>query len=191
LAHKLQKAVVIAALALSGTAASALQKRPFSHKYHLTQVSGCEGCHKNVSTSTQASDNLLPDRESCTNCHDEVTIKEPRPMQVQKFNHSLHVKGGDPKTVCTGCHKGIDKSEVIVWKPGGKVNFPKMADCLLCHSKIDPPETCKKCHSPEFQIKPVNHTTEWVNAHSDGKVKLDKSGCAVCHGRAFKCQGCH
>jgi hypothetical protein len=218
LAHQLQKGILIAVLALGATAASARQKRPFSHKYHLTQVSGCEGCHKNVSTSTQASDNLLPDREACVNCHEEVTIKEPRPMQVQKFNHALHVKMGNPahhmamaieqgkylappgdrkaqldaaKSACAACHIGIEQSEVIVWKPEGKANFPHMADCLICHTKIDPPESCKKCHSPEFHIKPANHTTEWVNAHSDGKAKLDKSGCAVCHGRTFKCQGCH
>lgn len=218
MANHLQKGLLIVWLVLCGTGASAWQKRPFSHKYHLTQVASCESCHQTAATSTKASDNLLPTREACVTCHDEIVIKEPRPLNVQKFNHALHLKMGNPahhlamaieqgkylappgdrkkqldaaKNACTACHIGIEESEVIVWKPEGKANFPKMADCLVCHTKIDPPDSCQKCHAAQFSLKPASHTPEWVDGHSDTKANIDKSGCAVCHGRNFRCQGCH
>ena len=31
----------------------------------------------------------------------------------------------------------------------------------------------------------------FMDAHSSGKMKLDKTTCAVCHGRQFTCMGCH
>ena len=61
----------------------------------------------------------------------------------------------------------------------------------MCHNQINPPDSCKKCHSAETAVKPATHTTEWVNKHSDKQANIDKTGCAVCHGRNFRCQGCH
>ena len=75
-------------------ASAAAPRRPFSHKYHLTQVAACENCHTNAATSTQASDNLIPDKSACATCHDEIEIGDPRPTGVQKFNHAKHVAMG-------------------------------------------------------------------------------------------------
>jgi len=169
LAHLLQTPILIAFL-FAG---------PFSHKYHLTQVSACQSCHKTAETSTQASDNLLPDRDSCLPCHDEVKIKEPRVMKVQIFNHAKHVS-----MKCADCHRGVPTDEA-------KTFFPKMADCIVCHSKVNPPESCKQCHAADFQLKPVDHTREFAEVHSTGKLKVDTAACAVCHGKNFRCQGCH
>jgi hypothetical protein len=66
-----------------------------------------------------------------------------------------------------------------------------MADCLVCHSQIDPPFSCEFCHAPGDHLKPVSHTPDFIDTHTSGKLKLDKSSCAVCHGRTFTCQGCH
>ena len=65
--------VVLGVAVLSGA-----PKRPFSHKYHLTQVAACENCHTLATESTKASDNLLPDKSACATCHDEVEIGAPR-----------------------------------------------------------------------------------------------------------------
>jgi hypothetical protein len=191
-------------------------QKPFSHKYHLTQVSSCQGCHTTAETSTKASDNLLPDATSCVTCHDEVHIKEqPRDVGVQKFNHATHVKMGNvhpvvaasvksktfagdeskipaaaPKDGCVACHHGMDQSESIT-AANAKANYPQMAECLVCHSQINPPESCKKCHADNMTFRPASHTPEFSDNHSSGKANLDKASCAVCHGKKFTCKGCH
>ncbi len=70
--------------------------------------------------------------------------------------------------------------------------YPQMADCLVCHSRIEPPFSCEKCHAEGAQLKPANHTPAWLDTHSSGGIrKEDHTTCAVCHGRRFTCQGCH
>lgn len=81
---------------------------------------------------------------------------------------------------CQGCHRDADADA-----------FPKMADCLVCHSKIDPPESCAQCHLPQQQLRPSNHTEHFLSDHTSGKMNLNKATCAVCHGRTFTCLGCH
>jgi predicted CXXCH cytochrome family protein len=186
----------------------------FSHKVHLAQKIDCVVCHSAAPASTKVVDNLLPQRAVCLGCHEENTIpsiKTPRESAVSKFNHQLHVKMGnvaaviaraidnktylsppgdarkylDTKHPCTGCHRALQHSDAVT-----EAAFPRMADCLVCHNKIDPPFTCTKCHEDGAQLKPADHTADWIDAHSAGKIK-DKTGCAVCHGRRFTCLGCH
>ncbi len=91
---------------------------------------------------------------------------------------------------CTVCHRGIPESGDV---PHGKktaVHFPRMADCLVCHGEIKPPDSCKKCHvesTPNF--RPAGHTAEFADKHGD--TDFPRQGCAVCHGRKFTCKGCH
>ena len=67
-----------------------------------------------------------------------------------------------------------------------------MADCLVCHNKIDNPFSCEKCHTaPAVQLKPPSHTADYVDTHSSGKLQLDKPSCVICHGKEFTCLGCH
>ena len=192
--------------------------RPFSHKYHLSQVPACEQCHTDAAASTQASDNLLPLAGACARCHDEVQIKEPRKLNVQKFNHAKHLELGkklapailaaiENKTYlapagnrasylktdnpCAVCHLGIETSENIDARPEGKAHFPQMADCLVCHDQIDPPKSCKLCHGDDANLKPASHTKDFEERHADPKAKIDKTGCAVCHGRKITCGECH
>jgi hypothetical protein len=216
--NRIQK--LIAIILGAGVAASfaAAPPRPFSHKYHLTQVSACENCHTEAVNSTKASDNLLPAKEACVMCHDEVHIMGPRPASgVQKFNHAHHVKMGsaapliagavksgqylgleapslevlaNAKDACSGCHYGILASENVPHDKPVKAHFPQMADCLTCHSKIQPPESCKQCHeesTPNF--RPTSHTADFGDTHS--QKTLAKTGCFTCHGRKFTCKGCH
>jgi hypothetical protein len=199
------------AIALSAVGAE------FSHELHLKLVPTCVGCHSSAATSTQASDNLLPSDASCLKCHKEVSIKQPRQTVVAKFNHQLHARLGptiapmilqvldkrryltapapdlrrhlniSTNKACTGCHRGMDEIKVV-----SAANHPHMADCLVCHNKIDPPESCATCHSPaSMQFRPSNHTADILDRHTTKTSGLDKTTCAVCHGRTFTCLGCH
>lgn len=197
-------------LMIAGTAAA--QPRPFSHKLHLRLKLPCVACHATVTTSTKASDNNLPPEKFCLACHDHATIKQPAVTGVSKFNHQLHIRMGnvapliaaaidkktylsppgdirrhlDTKNACEACHRGMEESEAV-----SKENFPRMADCLVCHNKIDLPFSCEQCHDDVAALRPASHSTNFIDLHSSGKANLDKPSCTVCHGRNFRCMGCH
>ncbi len=218
MAHQLQKvSVLFLALGLAAAPAAAPPKRPFSHKFHLAQVPQCESCHTAATTSTKAEDSLIPHESSCATCHDEVHIAPARPTGVQKFNHAKHVEMGSAapliasaikaktylgtrpataaqleagKDACTGCHHGIAESEDVPVNSATKSHFPAMADCLVCHNKINPPDSCAKCHvasTPNF--RPTSHDAVFSDNHATKSVA--KTECATCHGRKFTCKGCH
>jgi predicted CXXCH cytochrome family protein len=181
------------------------QQKPFSHPQHLSLKLQCVTCHQAATASAKADDNLLPKPEMCVSCHtDGRAVKAPAKRVVTKFNHALHTKFGnvapmlvaaikgktylsakhpsnlETKTACAGCHHGIET---------GQDAFPYMADCLVCHNKIDAPFSCEKCHATA--IKPVDHTPDYMDWHNRNKEKLDRTTCAVCHGKEFHCLGCH
>jgi hypothetical protein len=188
---------------------------PFSHKIHLEQKIACVVCHSRAAVSVKAADNLLPNPAVCSGCHKDVKqVKALRSLTVSKFNHQLHVKLGTSiapaiakalesgaylgkksnihfadlttTNACTGCHRGMERSDAV-----SLAVFPNMADCLVCHNQVDPPFSCEKCHSPGQSLKPASHTNEWLESHSRKTVVKDKESCAVCHGREFRCLGCH
>lgn len=187
---------------------------PFSHKIHLAKNVACVVCHNRASASVKAGDNLLPNPAICTGCHtDARQIKAPRSLTVSKFNHQLHLKLGNVAPViakavdsgaylgkkstvhrpdlettnaCAACHRGLEHSDEV-----SLAVFPNMADCLVCHNKVDAPFSCEKCHDPGQALKPASHTNEWLESHSRRTVVKDKESCAVCHGREFRCLGCH
>lgn len=171
----------------------------------------CSSCHPLASTSKSAQDNLLPSAEACSPCHKEVSIKEPRELRVAVFDHARHLKMGnfapvlraavqsnaylskhgdmlhwlDTKNACLACHRGIQESTAV-----SKAHFPQMADCLVCHNKIDPPWSCETCHLQDKALKPASiHTNDFLDAHT--RKTTVKQDCAVCHGRKFTCLGCH
>jgi hypothetical protein len=217
-AHHLQKVIILSlALGFASATAAAPPKRPFSHKFHMTQVPQCESCHTAATTSTKADDILIPHESTCATCHDEVHISPARPTGVQGFNHAKHVEmgsvapliaaaiknktylGAHPATpaeldagkdACTGCHHGIAESENVPAEKATKAHFPAMADCLVCHNKISPPDSCAKCHvAPNGSFKPTTHDTAFSDNHATKAVA--KMECANCHGRKFTCKGCH
>jgi predicted CXXCH cytochrome family protein len=200
---------ILLAAALTAGAA----EKPFSHRVHLTLKLECTGCHSTASSSTRLQDNLLPQKAVCLKCHQDAAIGKPRASGVlTRFNHQLHLKLGNVAPViaraiesgaylsppgdlrkhlntanaCTACHRGLEESDAVT-----NAALPRMADCLVCHGKIEPPFSCEYCHEPGPHLKPASHTADWVDRHSSGKANLDKPSCAVCHGRTFTCQGCH
>ena len=191
-------------LAQAGAAA------PFSHKLHLKLKPDCLACHVSAATSTHVEDNNLPNPGVCRPCHENVAIKAPRVLMLARFSHAQHLKLGNiapavaaavrsktllappgdltqqlnTKNPCVACHHGIETSEET-----SRANFPRMAECLVCHNKVEPPFSCSTCHAQDAQLKPASHTADFADRHSQRTV--DKSGCAVCHGRQFTCMGCH
>jgi hypothetical protein len=209
LAALVQRLTGVSLLALLATAVPAAD---FSHRLHLKMKLECVGCHASVTNSTKVEDDNLPDKQVCLGCHKEATIKAPRRTLVAKFNHRQHLKMGniapviaaaidsgaylsprgeirkhlDTKNPCVACHRGLESSDKVT-----AADMPQMADCLVCHNKIEPPFSCTQCHREGAALKPASHVPEFTDDHSSGKMKLDKASCAVCHGRKFTCRGCH
>jgi predicted CXXCH cytochrome family protein len=193
-----------------------LTAAPFPHRLHLGMGIECLTCHPNAATSTKATDNLLPSRQVCLDCHEQVEIPSPPTTNLTKFSHAWHLRMGnvapiiaaaiDHKTYfqapgtdlpwvrshlnsrnpCQACHRGMEESDQVT-----RANLPQMSDCLVCHTKIEAPFSCWDCHSQEANLKPPSHVEHFMDTHSSGKVQLDKSTCAICHGRTFRCMGCH
>jgi predicted CXXCH cytochrome family protein len=209
LAHLLQGLILAAASALFAPAAG----KPFSHKLHLKLGLQCASCHSSA-TSTQPSDNNMPTQEACRACHEQPpSIKSPTATLVTRFSHQQHLRLGnfapviaaaiDGKTyhslpapeirrhlnssqACAACHRGMEESDQV-----SKANMPQMADCLVCHPRIDNPFSCEMCHAPGPHLKPASHTTHFLDSHSTGRANLDKPSCVICHGKRFTCLGCH
>lgn len=187
--------------------------QPFSHRIHLAAKLACADCHEAALTSTRVDDNLLPKREVCLKCHKTAEIGAPPATRLARFNHALHLKMGtlapviaaaidkkaylsvpaadlraqlNTQNPCEACHRGLETSD----RPG-RGGLPQMADCLACHSQIDPPYSCEFCHAKGANLKPASHTPDFLDTHTSGKLNLDKTTCAVCHGRHFRCLGCH
>ena len=185
---------------------------PFSHRLHLAMHLECVECHTAAPRSTRAEDNLLPSKEVCLQCHEDAAIPAPPSTRLSAFSHALHLKMGNvapyiagaidhhnylqpPGDIrrhlntgnpCQACHRGLEESDQVT-----RAALPQMADCLVCHTQIEPPFSCEDCHAKDAHLKPANHTDRFTDAHSSGKLNLDKTTCAVCHGRSFTCRGCH
>jgi hypothetical protein len=195
---------------------SARAAAPFSHKLHLRQGLECTYCHAAAPASRTVEDSLLPKKDVCLDCHQAATVPVPapdkRPTRLTRFSHALHLRMGDVAPFlaaaidrhnylqpsgdirrhlntgnpCEACHRGLEESDRVT-----RTALPRMADCLVCHTPIDPPFSCETCHAKDAPLKPAGHTATFMDAHSSGKLALDKSTCAVCHGRTFTCMGCH
>ena len=185
---------------------------------HLAMGMKCVTCHAAATTSTKAQDNLLPAREVCLGCHDDAEIPAPPVTNLTHFSHALHLKMGDvapflaaaidhknylrtpgdqtpwirnrlgTRDPCQACHRGLEESDRVT-----RAALPQMADCLVCHTVIEAPFSCWDCHAQDAELRPANHIEipHFMDAHSSGKVQLDKATCALCHGRNFRCMGCH
>lgn len=181
----------------------------------------CVTCHQSAAESAAATDANMPDEKVCLACHagdpvpavDTSFLGEKEPAErTFRFNHEFHLgmgnvapllaaavenggylgKPGDmarhlnTENACEACHRGLRETDVA-----GAANLPQMSDCLVCHSEIRNPFSCEKCHLEGVNLMPANHTRDFVDTHSTGRLGLDKSTCLPCHGRNFACMGCH
>jgi hypothetical protein len=181
----------------------------------------CLLCHPSASTSTAAADANMPGEEVCLACHsgdplprvDTSFLSERKPAgRIFRFNHQFHLQMGnvapllaaaiddgkylgrpgdlrarlDTENACEACHRGLAETDAAA-----DANLPRMSDCLVCHSNIDNPFSCEKCHREGVNLKPASHTRTFADTHSTGRLGLDKTTCLPCHGRHFTCMGCH
>ena len=109
-------------------------------------------------------------------------LASPQAVDVAALRAQLNTTNA-----CQACHRGLESATGALVK----ANFPHMEDCLVCHNKIDAPFSCEKCHGANVKLKPVNHSADFLDQHTTGKLGLDKSTCASCHGKRFTCLGCH
>jgi hypothetical protein len=185
---------------------------PFSHRVHLKLKPDCTSCHTSVTHSTRVEDNNLPSAVACKPCHEGVTIPPPPQTLLAHFSHEKHLQLGNVAPIlakaidkgqylsppgdirsqlngtnpCLACHRGMDTSDAV-----SRVNMPQMADCLVCHSKIELPFSCEECHGAGAKLRPADHPPEYLESHSRPDARFDKTTCTVCHGRRFRCLGCH
>jgi bacterioferritin-associated ferredoxin len=206
--------VRVSLLILLAGAAAAQTTKPFSHELHLKLPAklACVTCHASVQSSTRLEDNNLPPAAICLGCHKEASIGEPRKTILARFDHKKHLAMGnvapliaaaidsknylgqvddirrhlDSANQCAACHRGMEESV----EPA-RADLPQMADCLVCHNKIDNPFSCEFCHAKGAALKPSSHASDFLDTHTRKDAKFDKESCAICHGRRFQCLGCH
>ena len=190
----------------------------FSHPVHLNQGGlECTDCHASVSASKAASDSNLPRVESCLECHDgtrasviDLAAYHWKPVErTFRFDHQFHLRLGNlapllaraidsgtylgrhggirkylaTENQCEACHRGLAESD--------DHGMPQMSDCLVCHSEIENPFSCTTCHFGGTQLRPQDHTMEFVDRHASKDFDYDKATCLPCHGTNFACRGCH
>lgn len=133
--------------------------------------------------------------------------------RTYRFDHEFHLGLGDPAPLiaaaidsgnyygkpgdarrfldsgkaCAACHRGLEESLAVE----SSTHLPMMGDCIVCHTRIDNPFTCNECHLEGVDLRPADHSREFIDTHSTGKNTLDKQSCLPCHGRDFPCMGCH
>lgn len=169
----------------------------FSHKFHHELEIGCADCHEMASSSKLPTDNLLPDMESCYNCHDsdgECTLchKDPDNAVVYPritnyiafFSHEMHLKADDN---CMACHDGIENDDVVNVQVK---HLPKMASCTQCHDNPEQPDYCYSCHANSEELRPSDHLmATWKLEHGVASQTM-LNDCAECH-TTNACITCH
>jgi len=175
----------------------------FSHKLHtIEEELECNTCHESGTISITGKDNLLPEMETCSDCHDieaedncglchgDVDDPEEVPRietYMQNFSHKRHVESGFD---CQNCH------DPVKWKTSVETYIlPNMVSCINCHEEKAAPRECSECHLPEESLLPVSHNLDFKHNHSDLAISEDPTilkdkKCSTCHSVNY-CQDCH
>ncbi|MFI5405671.1 MAG: cytochrome C [Nitrososphaerales archaeon] len=169
----------------------------FSHAKHSDLVE-CADCHQTASESITLYDDLLPDHESCSDCHNVEEIEECNTCHyddkfeelVQKkpeliYNHKVHSSIG---VKCTDCHKGLDKVDYSFESPDV---VPAMEFCSGCHNEVElASNACESCHISTFDLTPITHrNNDFMRGHKFLYWEVD-ANCMMCHDNNT-CQECH
>lgn len=175
----------------------------FSHKYHLQEEElECSDCHAKVQDSKIGSDDLLPTKETCADCHD-VEAKDncqkchtnpdvardfaPIKTYSKKFPHNKHLGAG---LDCADCHSNVSDADY-----GEKVTLPDMITCMGCHEQKQQSTNCRTCHAMDENLRPKTHGLDFVRAHgqqaqSNAVMAISPKTCTTCHKTSF-CEDCH
>ena len=169
----------------------------FSHKFHTEEADAtCNDCHAKAAESHNAADDLLPDMETCYNCHDEEDTdctschkngEEPVLLPrinnyITHFSHKAHI---DRDTECETCHSGISAKEFVT----EGMHLPTMETCMNCHDVPQTTEGCYLCHDKNESIIPANHMENWKRSHGS-YAETGSENCNSCHQKSY-CIDCH
>jgi hypothetical protein len=119
----------------------------------------------------------------CAYCHPDLDAITPGRLI---FAHAQHLQRNYP---CTACHPTFSHNANGIAKPD-------MQSCYRCHG-LDhgaqgqvATDECLKCHPKSFQLKPTDHTRQFVLGQHKTRASSDPAYCAMCHASKF-CVGCH
>jgi hypothetical protein len=119
----------------------------------------------------------------CVYCHPDV---DDFLADEIIFEHAEHLRRNYD---CDVCHTEFphDNEQIAI---------PTMQGCYRCHglthasSGLVAREECEACHPPEFDLRPENHTDEFVYSLHKEMALADGAYCAMCHTEDF-CIECH
>ena len=169
----------------------------FSHSVHSDLVD-CSDCHTEAKESITLYDDLMPDHESCGDCHDVEDFEEcntchyddkfeelvqPDPTLI--YNHKIHSVMG---MTCTDCHKGLDN---VAYAFESVDAFPSMEICAGCHNQVEiASNACESCHISTYDLTPITHrNNDFMRSHKFMYWEMN-SNCMMCHNNTT-CQECH
>ena len=138
----------------------------FSHERHKYMNASCEDCHVRAASSTKSKENVLPRKEACIACHDDITA---------------------PQEDCGLCHvesSPVNATHKSDWNlHHGMESKAASSNCLTCHSE----DACIDCHQ---DTKPLDHNNAWRKVTHSGEAAWNRGRCMVCHQEDF-CDRCH
>lgn len=195
-------AALILAQAPGATAQDVDQTRS-GHTYHLDDLgSDCTDCHTTVEESVSSTDRLIPDHDTCFDCHDgfgapddcetchtnsdEAVAEGVPPRNVDYFPHATHLESG---IECETCHTraGVNEVEQITFA------MPAMETCTNCHDGVRAAIECETCHDlgAPASLLPASHdVAQWDRLHGAAAQDI-RSTCTPCHVQEQDCDVCH
>ncbi len=174
----------------------------FNHELHLSSGMECSGCHGEVGKVEILTDDNLPDKKTCMNCHnnvkadgscekchsDKITLTDIHPKEW-RHTHAENINFDNEwcsnchkiERDCLECHKGDNTTGKIhdlnYRLTHGLDANSKALDCQKCHDREN---FCNTCHIRELRL-PLNHSSlGWIGQHSQA-AKNDIENCASCH----------
>lgn len=156
----------------------------FPHLLHVEDMGlACDECHGTVADATDLTVRLLPEKDSCLECHDgdfatdecdacHADMDEPlpfydsQPLHFVDFSHQYHLTAGRG---CEACHPGVAEDDGSA--------LPRIWN----------ESNCQACHSSS---RPASHTTEWSWLHGIELTHANQASCNTCHEQAT-CDACH
>lgn len=173
------------------------------HTFHLDVLgSACVDCHRTATQSMSAADRLIPDHDTCFDCHDgfgatddcaachtnyeQAMYRERTPRDVDHFPHKTHVDMGID---CRECHP--DAGENVI---GERVfALPDMPTCTHCHDGVKAEIMCETCHTTAAltHLLPESHRVPGWDYHHGSVARTDIKTCSPCHVQEQDCDMCH
>jgi Cytochrome c7 and related cytochrome c len=189
--------LALAAISCDNCHYSATVSRQVSDN-NLPKAETCLSCHDGIhATKSENAETAYVFRHGPKTLHfdhqQHLALGNVAPVLMASIDSGMYLGNAayvrtflETENACEACHRGLRESDAT-----GPAHYPAMADCLACHTRIDPPFSCELCHTKDAKLRPASHTPNYIDLHSSKNAKLDKLSCKICHGTGFRCMGCH